>query len=174
MLSHAGVLFQFHTGSIKGVGKAKTREFEPCFNSTLVRLRVAAARLPKTLTITCFNSTLVRLRVCWLRRDRRRHLFQFHTGSIKGKPATDGLWRPQICFNSTLVRLRVNVPLQALQVICWLISFNSTLVRLRGGPRNRALCAFLRFNSTLVRLRGLRCSTRTIAPKIVSIPHWFD
>ena len=54
-----------------------------CFNSILVRLKVAADLSVANAEINCFNSILVRLKVAEMIRMSTLSAFQFHTGSIK-------------------------------------------------------------------------------------------
>src|ERR1051326_740137 len=116
------ISFQFHSGSIKTRGAGSLAARRAGFNSTLVRLRLAAALGAGRASEKSFNSTLVRLRqgaqatvnAAWkagfnstlvrLRRDRdlrarrRGDAFQFHSGSIKTCFTTRGGASPEVRF----------------------------------------------------------------------------
>ena len=79
--------FRFHTGSIKRMKEVDTETAQQlCFDSILVRLKVAHQDLP----------------------GADRVLFRFHTGSIK-RTKTRRPDRSETRFDSILVRLKVDL-----------------------------------------------------------------
>ena len=161
--------FQFHYGTIKSTVMTNwwiqlyhfnstmvrlkdvlTAGF-PCqpfshFNSTMVRLK-DWAHLMRCCLILNFNSTMVRLKVIGHAVALNVRPFQFHYGTIKRTPQTQGL---KVCndFNSTMVRLK--------EIWQWVQTwiegnFNSTMVRLKASSPDSARF----FNS-------------------ISIPLWYD
>ena len=77
----------------------------PCFNSTLVQLKIKTLRFP-TAERPSFNSTLVQLKIVEdAAEDSLPLKFQFHIGSIKKWSNAIGK-AVRKCFNSTLVQLK--------------------------------------------------------------------
>ena len=74
--------FQFHFGTIERVVNPMLQLASSCFNSTLVRLRVAPTQ-PSIFIPIGFNSTLVRLRVARQTMYLLTGVFQFHFGTIE-------------------------------------------------------------------------------------------
>ena len=83
--------------------------------------------------------------------------FQFHTGSIKGRPADcipgSGLSLFQFHTGS------IKGSAEALAALPFGARFNSTLVRLKAARLARRYSRAIRFNSTLVRLKVMKTAT---------------
>ena len=105
-----------------------------------------------TTSMLCFNSIVVRLKG----RDRilvwhARILFQFHSGSIKRKPAEQR--HVHLCefqFHSGSIKS----PALLIDRAPHRWSFNSIVVRLKGGLGAWSVGRLARFNSIVVRLKG--------------------
>ena len=80
-----------------------------CFNSTMVRLKVALRfiTMQDVLKFQFHNGSIKRMIQAFYRTKIEK--FQFHNGSIKGLDKTSNTTSPQ-CFNSTMVRLKVAMP----------------------------------------------------------------
>ena len=121
----------------------------------------------------CFNSKLVRLKVAFLELDSvvNDALFQFQTGAIK-RPFIPAVREVvALRFNSKLVRLKGS---QANGLIPSQLCFNSKLVRLKDKIADEAVSEpKLCFNSKLVRLK-VPSPQKGDATSEVSIPNWCD
>ena len=99
--------FQFHTGSIKRNQSKSISAEQRCFNSILVRLKVAIVRCKDRMD-SGFNSILVRLKGV-----RESFATLLHTGfnsilvRLKGYEII-AQWKVDPSFNSILVRLKVD------------------------------------------------------------------
>ena len=79
-----------------------------CFNSKLVRLKVADTTVLLQALELSFNSKLVRLKARARSRSRARSRFQFQTGAIKRQKISGEGVTLFHSFNSKLVRLKVS------------------------------------------------------------------
>ena len=82
------IQFQFHYGTIKSPLFVAEMMGFPCFNSTMVRLKVIIC-FSSSFVLISFNSTMVRLKAMFVKRKMAAPtLFQFHYGTIKSVATT--------------------------------------------------------------------------------------
>ena len=102
-LNVAVLIFQFHKGTIKTVAVADTQNSFGHFNSIKVRLK--RSMLQYVFIVLHFNSIKVRLKLNYNFPVFRKHIFQFHKGTIKTSKYNK-LTTAYVYFNSIKVRLK--------------------------------------------------------------------
>jgi len=164
-------VFQFHSGSIQTLSLNNVATSLLCFNSTLVRFKLAMT-LMNLYHQNRFNSTLVRFKLA--QRSLLAYLqvqvsiplwfdsnFAVQSMGIGGSNVSIPLW-----FDS-------NTSAFAWSAFCF-SCFNSTLVRFKHCSKVFWVSRMTCFNSTLVRFKLKSRVSYFDLSKIVSIPLWFD
>ena len=135
----------------------------------MVRLKVEENSFP-IARLVCFNSTMVRLKVAMPTPVFEfREEFQFHYGTIKS-PIPGAVTNNSPCFNSTMVRLKAE-DYRMLRSIAK-FQFHYGTIKRRCGAWIPESC--IRFNSTMVRLKVFQGCHKTASVSHVSIPLWYD